>query len=111
MTKKEILKMWEKYHEICSLYRGKPLPSLFEYENIPSHSDMDEIKATERNLEIAKKNGLLTVGGTEFKGMYSKAPICVGDYSTPEASLKALLSYKTKLKKRKAMENKNDENK
>lgn len=62
-------------------------------------------------LEIAKKNGLLTVGGTEFKGMYSKAPICVGDYSTPEASLKALLSYKTKLKKRKAMENKNDENK
>lgn len=62
-------------------------------------------------LEIAKKNGLLTIGGTEFKGMYSKAPICVGDYSTPEASLKALLSYKTKLKKRKAMENKNDENK
>lgn len=62
-------------------------------------------------LAIAKKNGLLTVGGTEFKGMYSKAPICVGDCSTPEASLKALLSYKTKLKKRKAMENKNDENK
>lgn len=62
-------------------------------------------------LEIAKKNNLLTVGGTEFKGMYSKSPICVGDYSTPEASLKALLSYKTKLKKRKAMENKNDENK
>ena len=62
-------------------------------------------------LAIAKKNSLLTVGGTEFKGMYSKAPICVGDYSTPEVSLKALLSYKTKLKKRKAMENKNDENK
>ncbi len=62
-------------------------------------------------LAIAKKNNLLTVGGTEFKGMYSKAPICVGDYSTPEASLKALLSYKTKLKKRKAMESKNDENK
>lgn len=62
-------------------------------------------------LAIAKKNGLLTVGGTEFKGMYSKSPICVGDYSTPEASLKALLSYKTKLKKRKAMESKNDENK
>ncbi len=62
-------------------------------------------------LAIAKKNGLLTIGGTEFKGMYSKSPICVGDHSTPEASLKALLSYKTKLKKRKAMESKNDENK
>ena len=57
MTKKEILKMWEKYHEICYLYRGKPLPSLFEYESIPFHSEMDEIKATrERNHEIAKKN-------------------------------------------------------
>ena len=57
MTKKEILKMWEKYHEICSLYRGKPLPSLFEYESIPFHSETDEIKSIrERNHEIAKKN-------------------------------------------------------
>ena len=49
--------MWEKYHEICYLYRGKPLPSLFEYESIPFHSEMDEIKATrERNHEISKKN-------------------------------------------------------
>ena len=57
MEKNEILKMWEKYHEICSLYRGKPLPILFEYENIPSHSERNEIKAImERNREIAKKN-------------------------------------------------------
>lgn len=49
--------MWEKYHEICSLYRGKPLSSLFEYESIPFHSETDEIKAIrERNREIAKKN-------------------------------------------------------
>ena len=45
---------------------------------------------------------MLTVGGTEFMGMYSKSPISVGDYSTPEASVKALLTYKTKMKKKKA---------
>ena len=57
MTKKEVLKMWEKYHKICSLYRGKPLPSLLEYEKIPFYSESDEYKATiERNREISKKN-------------------------------------------------------
>ena len=53
-------------------------------------------------LKTAKKHGLLTVGGTEFKGMYSKNPLCVGDIGAPEASIKALLGYKTKMKKKKA---------
>lgn len=58
-------------------------------------------------LALAKANGLLTVGGSDFKGMYSNPTISVGDYSTPEASLKALMSYKTKMKKKKtATENK-----
>ena len=49
--------MWEKYHKICSLYRGKSPPSLLEYENIPFRSGTDEIKAArERNREIYKKN-------------------------------------------------------
>lgn len=55
----------------------------------------------------AKANALLTVGGTEFRGMYSKKPITVGEYSTPDLQVKALLNYKTKMKKKKAaMENK-----
>ncbi len=53
-------------------------------------------------LEIAKKNGILTVGGSDFKGMYSKPAVCLGEYTTPEASLKALMSYKNKMKKKKA---------
>lgn len=53
-------------------------------------------------LALAKAKGLLTVGGTDFKGMYSKAPISVGEYTTPEASVKALMSYKAKIKKKKA---------
>lgn len=49
--------MWEKYHGICSSYRSKPLPSLFEYEKVPFHAEIDEIKAVkERNRETAKKN-------------------------------------------------------
>ena len=58
-------------------------------------------------LALAKKNSLLTIGGSDFKGMYSNPAISVGEYSTPEAALKALLSYKTQMKKKKAaMENK-----
>ncbi len=53
-------------------------------------------------LEIAKKNGILTVGGSDFNGMYSNPAVCIGDYTTPEASLKALMSYKSKMKKKKA---------
>lgn len=55
-------------------------------------------------IKIAEENGLLTVGGTEFRGMYSKHPISLGEYGTPEASVKALLTYKAKMKKRKAAE-------
>ena len=64
----------------------------------PENSD----ELQEKLVAFAAENGMLTVGGTEFMGMYSKSPISVGDYSTPEASVKALLTYKTKMKKKKA---------
>jgi len=53
-------------------------------------------------LKIAKEHGLLTIGGTEFRGMYSESTVCVGDILTPEAGVKALMSYKSKMKKKKA---------
>lgn len=63
--------------------------------------EIDE--ALEKKLSaLAKANGLLTVGGTDFRGMYSKKPISVGEYSTPDAQVKALMSYKTKMKKKKS---------
>ena len=52
-------------------------------------------------LKIVKKNSILAIGGTDFKGMYSKSKICVGDFVTPDADVKALMSYKTKMKKKK----------
>lgn len=64
----------------------------------PENSD----ELQEKLIAFAAENGMLTVGGTEFMGMYSKSPISVGDYSTPDASVKALLTYKTRMKKKKA---------
>ncbi len=69
------------------------------------HPDNSE-EQTEFLLKFAKKNSILAVGGTEFKGMYSGKPLCVGDIGTPEANIKALMSYKSKQKKKKAAENK-----
>ncbi len=53
-------------------------------------------------LKFAKEKDLLATGGTEFRGMYSKNAVCVGDTDMPESCIKALLGYKTKMKKRKA---------
>lgn len=64
----------------------------------PSHSE-DDVKALQK---IAADNGLLAIGGTEFKGMYSPAPVSIGDIVTPDSNMKALLTYKAKMKKRAA---------
>ena len=50
-------------------------------------------------VKFAKEHSILAVGGTEFKGMYSKRALSVGDIAVPEANIKALLSYKSKKKK------------
>ncbi len=65
----------------------------------PENTDEDE----KMLQKFAKSNGLLAIGGSDFKGMYSKKTVCIGDYSTPDADLKALMSYKTKMKKKKAV--------
>ena len=64
----------------------------------PSHTDQQVAELA----AIAKKNGLLSIGGTDFRGMYSKGVRSVGDISTPDANVKALMSYKSKIKKRMA---------
>ena len=66
----------------------------------PDNSEEQQAKL----LELAKAKGILAVGGTDFKGMYSKKAISVGEYSTPDTAVKALMSYKAKMKKKKAAE-------
>lgn len=53
-------------------------------------------------MNVARENNLLSIGGTEFMGMYSKQPVSLGACETPDAAVKALMSYKTKMKKRRA---------
>lgn len=48
---------------------------------------------TELLLKYAKNHNLVPIGGSEFSGMYSNK-VCVGDYSTPDESIKALLMRK-----------------
>lgn len=54
---------------------------------------------TELILAYAKNHNLLVTGGSEFSGMYSKGRVAVGDYTTPDDALKALVNYKAALKR------------
>lgn len=65
------------------------------------HPDNSE-ELTAEIIALAKKNGLLVIGGSDFRGMYSKRVISIGDYMTPDSNIKALYSYKSKMKKRAA---------
>lgn len=49
----------------------------------------------------AKKNKLLALGGSGFKGRFNTECVSVGSYSTPEKQLNDLLSYKARKKRKK----------
>ena len=52
-----------------------------------------------RLLAFAKKHKLLTTGGSDFHGMYSRHAAQLGSYRTPKAQLSELLGYKAKKKR------------
>ncbi len=62
------------------------------------HPDMTA-NDTDALLSVAKKNKLLAVGGTDFRGMYSDSIVSVGDVGTPKTQLNELLNFKTKKKR------------
>ena len=47
-------------------------------------------------LAIAKKHKLLTTGGSDFHGAYNAYPLKLGDWSTPDECVDALLNYQAK---------------
>jgi hypothetical protein len=53
-------------------------------------------------IKEAKKFGLLTVGGSDFKGMYTESVRSIGDYITPKAQLQEIITYKNKMKRQAA---------
>ncbi len=59
-------------------------------------------------FQFAKKNKLLSTGGSSFRGLYNKTLLSIGDYVTPDQQLKELTSFKARqqrLLKKQAAEN------
>ena len=52
--------------------------------------------ATDMLLAFAKRNKLLMVGGSEFRGMYTPGSVSLGAYLTPKTQLNELLGFKAK---------------
>ncbi len=62
------------------------------------HPSADEEQ--QANLKkIASKHKLLMTGGSDFHGLYNTYKVSLGDYSTPDDCLHALLTYKSKQKR------------
>ncbi len=49
--------------------------------------------------KYAKKNKLLTTGGSNFKGLYNKSVISIGDCDLPDECVQELNTYKARKKK------------
>lgn len=56
-------------------------------------------ETTERLAKFAKKNGLLAVGGSDFKGRNNKYCVTLGSYTTPEANYSEFANYKAKIRR------------
>lgn len=54
---------------------------------------------TDRFYAYAKKNKLLMVGGSDFRGMYTPVPLSLGAYLTPKTQLNELLGYKARVRR------------
>ncbi len=55
--------------------------------------------ATDAFYAYAKKNKLLMIGGSDFRGMYTPQPLTIGAYSTPKTQLTELLGYKARVRR------------
>lgn len=58
----------------------------------PKHSEEDSKKL----LELAKKLRLIPTGGSDFHGWYAKEPVHLGEHTTPDECLEAMLALKEK---------------
>ncbi len=59
-----------------------------------------DAETVERLQKIAKKNGLLMTGGSDFHGMYGVGGVSIGTCLTPDDHLDALLSYKARKRRK-----------
>ena len=62
------------------------------------HPSADE-NAVAELFSYAKKNGLLSVGGSSFHGLYNRQALTIGSYLTPKTQLQELTGFKAKQKR------------
>lgn len=64
----------------------------------PEHSD----EQAEKFAALAKTNGLLAIGGSNFHGRHNKNCVTLGSVSTPEDRFAEFSNYKAKIRRQKA---------
>ncbi len=67
---------------------------------------------SEKYFKLAKSKKILSLGGSNFRGMYNERTLTVGSYITPDKQLDELMSYKAKqkrLRKKAEQENKKED--
>ncbi len=61
----------------------------------PKHDET----TTAKLAAFAKKNGLLAIGGSDFKGKNNKYCVSIGSYLTPDANQSEFMNYKAKIRR------------
>lgn len=67
---------------------------------------------SEKFFKLAKSKKILSLGGSNFRGMYNEKTLTVGSYITPDKQLDELMSYKARqkrLRKKSEQENKKED--
>lgn len=64
----------------------------------PEHDD----ETSETFAELAKKKGLLAIGGSNFRGRHNRACVTLGTVVTPEDRYTEFSNYKAKIRRQKA---------
>ena len=61
----------------------------------PQHDD----ETTAELAVFAKKNGLLAIGGSDFRGRNNKYCVSLASYTTPDANYSEFMNYKAKIRR------------
>ncbi|MBR6530965.1 MAG: PHP domain-containing protein [Clostridia bacterium] len=61
----------------------------------PRHDE----KTAQELAKFAKKNGLLAIGGSDFKGRNNKYCVTIGSYTTPDTNYSEFSNYKAKIRR------------
>ena len=82
-------------------FTNEEIEHLISYglDGLEAWSPYNDEEKTNNIIKIAKKHKILTTGGSEFRGFYSKKNITVGECTMPEKNLDELLSYKARRKR------------